>query len=392
MDEQKRRYENATRMELRRLVSDGLPPSETALQAFGPWAEYIEPLREAHGGGVDEVRDVFLALTRLEPEIGRLLSSDPKAERAIFTTSDILDADIPPLEWIVPDILPQGLATLAGRPKQGKSWLALQIAVAVGTGGRVLDRPVERRKVLYIALEDGKLRLKNRLRSLRAPRECEANYVLAWPALTRGGLEELEAVIAEEGFSLIVIDTLSRILGRADQLDLAEMTVIMGELQDLTKRTGTAILLIDHHRKPSGLAFNDAIDDIMGSTGKAAIVDVAIGWYRDKVKPEATLKATGRDIVDIELVAAWDGRLSNWHLVGEATEVRNENAQAAILDAIRDLDEIGEVTSTTNIARYVERPQSNVNRELAELVRAGLVVKGEKEGRIVPYLIADGAP
>ena len=44
MNEEKRGYDNAARAELRRLVSDGLGPSDTPAAAFGPWAEYVEPL------------------------------------------------------------------------------------------------------------------------------------------------------------------------------------------------------------------------------------------------------------------------------------------------------------------------------------------------------------
>jgi RecA-family ATPase len=38
----------------------------------------------------------------------------------------------------VPGILPEGVNILAGRPKMGKSWAALNIAVAVASGGRAL--------------------------------------------------------------------------------------------------------------------------------------------------------------------------------------------------------------------------------------------------------------
>jgi len=59
--------------------------------------------------------------------------------------------------WIVPGILPEGFVILAARPKKGKSWLALNIAVAKASGGCALGRPdlrLEPAKVLYLALED----------------------------------------------------------------------------------------------------------------------------------------------------------------------------------------------------------------------------------------------
>ena len=41
----------------------------------------------------------------------------------------LLTATWPEPVWVVPELLPAGLAFLAGRPKLGKSWLALQIAL-----------------------------------------------------------------------------------------------------------------------------------------------------------------------------------------------------------------------------------------------------------------------
>lgn len=40
----------------------------------------------------------------------------------------------PAIKFIVPGILPEGATILAGRPKLGKSWLALDIALAVARG------------------------------------------------------------------------------------------------------------------------------------------------------------------------------------------------------------------------------------------------------------------
>jgi hypothetical protein len=48
--------------------------------------------------------------------------------RSFYTARELLGTKFPEPRWIVPDILPEGLTPLAGRPKVGKSWLALQIA------------------------------------------------------------------------------------------------------------------------------------------------------------------------------------------------------------------------------------------------------------------------
>lgn len=392
MDAQHTRWNNATRVELRRLVSHALPPSDTPLEAFGPWAAYVEPLRAAHAQGVAAVRDLFITLVKTTPNLGRLLSSDPQPEKELWSTADLLSLQFEPLSWVVPDILPVGLATLAGRPKLGKSWLALQIAIAAGTGGCLFGRPVEHKKVLYIALEDGKRRLVDRLTRLGVSPRCDVWYAVRWPPLNDGGLARLDAAIRDQAFRLVIVDTLSRALGNADQLDLAAMNALIGSLHDLADDTAAAILTIDHHKKPTGLASADPIDDIMGSTGKSAMVDAALGLYRERGRQEATLKTTGRDFLDVALALTWNPHLCRWHCAGEAGQVRPETIRDRILTAIRELDDLGQVASTVAIARHLGADKGNVSHELAALLHLGHVVKGHKQGRIVPYhLVADPA-
>ena len=68
--------------------------------------------------------------------------------------------------WVVPGIIPEGCCILAGRPKIGKSFLVLEIALAVAAGTQVLGVDVEQRPVLYLALEDNERRLQRRARAL----------------------------------------------------------------------------------------------------------------------------------------------------------------------------------------------------------------------------------
>src|SRR5216684_758457 len=68
-----------------------------------------------------------------------------------------------PIRWAIKNILPEGLYLLAAPPKIGKSWLALQIALAVGGGGKVLGQQAEQGGVLVLALEDSDRRLQSRL-------------------------------------------------------------------------------------------------------------------------------------------------------------------------------------------------------------------------------------
>ena len=84
-------------------------------------------------------------------------------------------ANSPPLKFVIPGLIPVGLTILAGPPKGGKSWLALQIAVAADMGGEVLGICMPKLKVYYLALEDTEYRIADRLKNRRR----------AWTSISR---------------------------------------------------------------------------------------------------------------------------------------------------------------------------------------------------------------
>jgi AAA domain len=40
------------------------------------------------------------------------------------TAADLMATELPPVRWVVPGMLPEGVPLLAGKPKLGKSWLS----------------------------------------------------------------------------------------------------------------------------------------------------------------------------------------------------------------------------------------------------------------------------
>ena len=100
-------------------------------------------------------------LRRLRPEVLKLSSLQ------LISARNIQEMDLPPINWIVKELLPEGLAILAGRPKLGKSWMALNIALAVANGNNALGFfETVKYKVLYIALEDNYLRIQSRMNNI----------------------------------------------------------------------------------------------------------------------------------------------------------------------------------------------------------------------------------
>jgi len=311
----------------------------------------------------------------------------PPLPRTSWTVADLLATDFRAPRWIVPDLLPVGLALLAGRPKLGKSWLALQLAVAVGGGGeyigRVMGREVTPGHALYIALEDSPRRMRSRLELLQAKPACNLRIDTAWPPLNERGLGALRDYVEGQRPALVVVDTLTRAFtGRTDWDSVGQATEALGALQSLALAGDCAILLIDHHRKGNGFDA-DVVDDVLGSTGKAAVADVLWGLYRKRGEHGATLRVTGRDLDENTLSLSFDRATRVWQLAEDENGVRAGSLQDAILQALDDLH--GEA-SLTELAGYLDKDASNVAKELAELEGKGKVGRKSSK-RFAPYVL-----
>ena len=84
-----------------------------------------------------------------------------------FNAAELMKMEIPEPKWAVNEIIPEGLSLLAGKPKRGKSMMALNLGISITNGGLALGRyEAVRGPVIYLALEDTKRRLQTRLKQM----------------------------------------------------------------------------------------------------------------------------------------------------------------------------------------------------------------------------------
>jgi hypothetical protein len=177
----------------------------------------------------------------------------------------------PPLTYLLPGLLPEGLCLFVSRPKLGKSLLALDIAIATAAGRFVLGmlKPQVTGEVLYLALEDGKRRLQRRLTKLLPTFNGKwppgLTFACEWPRSDQGGLADVEGWIKdalEKGKHphLIVVDTLAlfRKLVSGEQAYQEDYTAV-AELQKLASKYNITIIVIHHDRKSGA---NDVFDTV----------------------------------------------------------------------------------------------------------------------------------
>lgn len=375
-------------------VLDGQSPNGTTPQQLGQFGEvYSEMVRAHQAGGTEAARRVYVRYAEHDREIAALRAADPAPVRqAEWTATQLYDAVFPPPVFAVDGLIPEGLTLLIARPKIGKSWMALQVGVAVGTGGHALGQLVEKGKTLYLALEDSPLRMQSRMFKLqKAPRDTAMTIVHAWSSLSEeSALNELMEKIQTGGYTLVIIDTLQRAVGGASVVkDASKLSKILGTLQQFALQNHIALVVVHHSRKSASdiaAGGGDVIDDAMGGTEIAGVTDAVIGIYRQRGERSATLRVTGRDIEEKELAVEFDKELFCWRVVGDARAVKADTLQNDILMAIR---EHGGKATAKQLASFLEKRPNNVTRELQELVNKGLLKRGDKAGKQVPYSLVD---
>jgi hypothetical protein len=298
----------------------------------------------------------------------------PHLFRGVFTATDLMAQELPPIRWAVPGIMSEGLALLAGKPKLGKSWLALGIAGAKASGGVALGTiPVERGQVLYLALEDNRRRLQKRLGKILgdSPAPPGLHIATEWPRTDEGGAELIGDWLALHSENpLVVVDILKRIRPQSphNRSVYDADYEAMESLQKVAGEHGAAILVVHHTRK---LAASDPVDEVSGSTGLSGGADSILVLKRDRGKADAYLHVTGREIEEeAELALRWDANLASWSLVGDAEEYRLSEERRDVLTALRSASG---AMSPKEIAEALDKSHGSVKVLLGEMVKAGQV-------------------
>jgi len=232
----------------------------------------------------------------------------------IIQAKGLMEMNIPEVEWAVPGLFPEGLVLFAGKQKLGKSFLLLNIGLAIAEGREVIPgRPVEQGRVLYLALEDGPGRLQNRLGKMLDRRQAPDKLDIAFRSqkLQEGGLDDIEEYLNTHGDTkLVMIDVLQSVKPKHKQNadSYEESYEYLTPLKRLAEKYHVCIVVVQHMRKSSA---KDVIDEIYGSTGNTAVADNIVILAKESNGDKA-LTVTGRDIKETSYALVFDPNIATW--------------------------------------------------------------------------------
>ena len=196
----------------------------------------------------------------------------PRPRGRLLSLDDLLD--LPEPEWLVERAVPKnGLVVLYGPPKSAKTFLAIDAAMTIASGGGELHGMACREgRVLYVLAEGGAPMMGNRMKAWMSARGIGGADIAVLPSAvilsSRKSVEALLGDMAGERWDLVVVDTLARCMD-GDENSVKDMNLAIRGCDLIRETTGAAVLLVHHSGK-------DQSKGMRGSTALRGAVDSSI--------------------------------------------------------------------------------------------------------------------
>lgn len=170
--------------------------------------------------------------------------------------------------WLIDQLwAAQAVGVIGGSPKSCKSWLALEMAVAVASGQPCLGQfeAIETGSVLVYAAEDSPRHVRGRLEGLCRARavpfaDLDVHLVVE-PHLRLDVADDQKRLLAALEVRrprLLILDPFVR-LHRIDENSAAEVSALLADLRAWQRSLGLAIVLVHHTKKSNGEASGQAL-------------------------------------------------------------------------------------------------------------------------------------
>jgi AAA domain len=284
-----------------------------------------------------------------------------------------------PVDYVVENILVAGTpSALVSKPKVGKSTLARNLCLAVSRGNDFLGLKTKQGECIYLALEEREEDVRNDFRAMGADgTEPILIHAAAAPA---EGIQALCDLVKERKPRLVVIDPLFRLARVQNESAYAEIYAALGPLIDVSRETGTHVMVLHHSGKGIGKA--DPIDSPLGSTAIGGSVSTLVVLKRtESFRTIQTVQRIPEAMP--ETLLHFDSETRRLSIGGTRFEADRNECEAAIMEFLRGA---AEPQTQAQVRDGVEGQTKVIRAALTALVEGKRVLKTGDGTKGKPFL------
>ncbi|MFC6712446.1 AAA family ATPase [Branchiibius cervicis] len=299
---------------------------------------------------------------------------------------------LPKPEPLIADTLDKhSVMMLAGYYGTGKSFVALDWAASIATGTPWLGRPVERGRVLYV-LGEGAYGVHARLAAweLHHGAAIEDGWLDVLPVAAQiagDDLPEVEELVAERGYALVVFDTLARMSVGLEENSARDMGVFVAALDAIRRRTDGGSVLVVHHSgkgdrgdSRGSSAIGGAMDIVYQVKGDGRGTFELIRTKRKEGPTEDRHALALREVAASVVVVEGDPATTS----ATATRDRIANDIREYLHTVAAHEASEVFIGQTQIAAAVSGSTKTIRETLARMAAAGFLCVGKRGGYALP--------
>jgi archaellum biogenesis ATPase FlaH len=313
---------------------------------------------------------------------------------APLSLNELFQMDFPESKWVIEKLIPhQGITIVSGAPASFKTWLLLQMAIDIATGGSLLGQfHCEKYNVLIIDEENHLRLVKERLTLLGADGSLPIHLLSQKGFLTskQDLIDRVLKICAEKEIDVIFIDSLVRV-NEAEENDASAMSGVFRSIKQFCQNGKTVV--VTHHERKEGAFKSSAQGRLRGSSDISAAVDAHISVMRDKedktkiVVEQAKLR-TDKEMDSFEATLKENGGRMEFTYLGLHSEdaSKKDLAKEVILSVLQEETaglSVGEIK--TRVKEGADVGDKSISNAIKELLKEGEIVERKGKGNAKIY-------
>lgn len=315
-----------------------------------------------------------------QEEFARLPENVKSNVNNFITLKELMSRNYPESEWVVERLIPEGLTILSAQPASFKTWLLLDIAIAVASGNQLFETfDTTQNAVLMVDEENGERLLQQRLQLLGIDDELPIKFMVE--KLFKLEDAQISAIIKfckKNGIGVIMFDSLVRI-NKNNENDAVQMAESFEKIRRFTKAKINVI--ITHHNRKSGKSENPS-QDMRGSSDILAAVDCHLSLKNNRETKKLTITQAkvrfSEELEPFEVAIVSQEDSVKFEYIGASDFA--ETKRTKTVNAIKDLLADGKILNQKEVLATLEENGNKINAKTLRSILKGMEENGELAG------------